>query len=157
VSSSSLLTDFKGDPIEKAVRPLAVKPKRSQQSILRRSKRSERDLAKWQQEHDGPDPKYKHLTTSTGRIGHITQLEADTLSKHYLGENKNEIVPKKWLLYWQKINSHAVEWGKDALLRFEPSNRDDVDHRLPDMHIITPSRHAELLRKERWYDERNGS
>jgi len=95
------------------------------------------------------------MTTSTGRIGHITQLEADTLSLHYLGENKNEIVPKKWLLYWKKINDHAVEWGKDALMRFEPSNRALVSPSLPDMHIITPERHAELLRKEQAYDALN--
>jgi hypothetical protein len=36
-----------------------------------------------------------------------------------------------------------------------PPNRAEVDPRLPALHIITPERHAELLRKEKYHDENN--
>jgi hypothetical protein len=124
----------------------------AKRSLLRRAKRSERDFAKWLLANDAPDPKYKHLTTSTGRIGHIYALRADCLSLHYLGENKNEIVPKKWLEYWALINEKADDFGKVAILRFEPSNKSVVSKTLPDMHVITPTRHAALLEKERLWD-----
>lgn len=85
----------------------------------------------------------------------MTNLQADMLSLHYLGENKNEIVPKKWLRYWDKINARANEWGKDAVLILDPprENRGSVNPDLPNLHIITPARHAELLAKEKFYDD----
>lgn len=154
-----MLSDAFGNPLlpkkPRGVKAVSAEPDellRARRALLRRAKASERKLAKWQIKHDGPDPKYRGLTTSTGRIGHVTNIQADTLSAHYLGENKNEVVPIKWLRYWQKINDKATEWGKDALLCFEPSNRDLVSVRLPDIHWITPDRHAELLRKEQEYD-----
>jgi len=124
--------------------------------LLRRSKKSERENARWLQKYDGRDERYKHLTSSTGRIGHVTGLQADMLSLHYLGENKNEVIPVKWLRYWDKIVGRAAEWNKDALMVFDPppDSRNPVNPRLPNMHIITPERHAELLRKERIADER---
>lgn len=151
-----MLSDFAGRPLEQPVKATDNEEVARKRALLRRSKRSERDLAKWQQEHDGPDPRYRGLVTSTGRIGHVTNIRADTLSRSYLGENKNEVVPVKWLRYWALICEKATEWGKEPLLRFEPSNRGAVDRKLPDMHMITPERHAELLRKERWYDEHAG-
>jgi hypothetical protein len=95
------------------------------------------------------------LVTSTGRIGHVTNIQADTLSLHYLGENKNEVIPLKWLRYWDKINKRAAEWGKDPVLVLDPppDNRNAVNPNLPNLHVITPERHAELLAKERWYEE----
>lgn len=164
---ASLLSDPMGRPImtaqkrKKRKRSVSERPQKqrtSARALLDRSKRSERANAKWLQKYDGPDPRFKMLVTSTGRIGHVTNIQADMLSLHYLGENKNEIIPKKWLKYWQKINARATEWGKDAVLVLDPprENRDSVDPALPNMHIITPARHAELLRKEREYDASRG-
>jgi hypothetical protein len=157
-----MLSDFAGRPLAprgvKAASDSPEEVKRAKRALLRRAKRSERDFAKWLILHDGPDPKYKHMTTSTGRIGHINQIRADCLSMTYLGENKNEKVPAKLAGWWQLICEKAIEWGKDPVLRWEAPNASDykvAGKPLPDMHIITAERHAELLLKEKWYDERN--
>lgn len=152
---SSMLSDPFGEPLSKprtvVSAELAADVRRNRQRILRRAKDSERDFAKWLVQHDGPDTTHpKSMTTSTGRIGHVTGIQADVLSRTYLGENKHEIVPVKWLRYWQKINEKATEWGKDAVMRFDPSNT--LGKKIPEWHLITPARHAELLRKEREYD-----
>lgn len=128
---------------------------RSKKSLLRRAKRSERENARWLQTHDGPDHRYDNLTTSTGRIGHLTGLQADSVSRSYLSENKNVKVPATLAKWWQQIASKAIEWGKNPIITWEPSN--GADYRvagkpLPHLHIITPERHRELLEKERYAD-----
>lgn len=155
----SLLSDFSGKPIKpRGVKPTSTESAevlRAKRALLRRAKVSERDFAKWLIKHDGPDPKYRGLTTSTGRIGHITNIRADCLSMSYLGENKNAKLPAGIAGFWQLINEKAIEWGKDPILRWEPSNASDykvAGKPLPDLHIITESRHSELLRKEQLYD-----
>lgn len=130
---------------------------RSKKSLLRRAKRSEREASRWLQVHDGPDPRYRNLTTSTGRIGHLTGLQADSVSKSYLDEHKNVKVPATLAKWWQQICSKAIEWGKNPILTWEPSNAADyrvAGKPLPDLHVITADRHAELLDKERFADER---
>jgi len=158
---SKMLSDSFGKPLtEKEVKPDAERTK-SKRALLRRSKTAEREFARWLTERDGRDERLKGLTSSTGRIGHVTGIQADILSKSYLGEAKNEKFPLKWLRYWHKIVQKATEWGKDPILMILPPNRAEVDPRLPALHIITPDRHEELLRKEKAYDEmmegKNGS
>lgn len=130
----------------------SVKDKRA---LLRRSKRSEREFARWLQLHDGPDHAYDRLTTSTGRIGHINQMRADTVSLHWLGENKNEKLPAGLAKYWQLICDKSIEWRKSPILHWEPSNAADylvAGKRLPDLYIVSGDRLAELLAKEKAYD-----
>lgn len=157
--SETLISDFAGRPLKpKPERTADEEALRAKRSLLRRAKRSERDFAKWLIAHDGPDPRYKHMTTSTGRIGHINQIRADCLSMTYLGENKNEKVPKRLAEWWQLICEKAIEWGKEPVLRWEPPNGADykvAGKPLPEMHIISAARHAELLRKEREHDGRS--
>jgi hypothetical protein len=84
------------------------------------------------------------ITSSTGRVGHITELQFDVLSRTYAAENKQVKVPVKFLSWWLKIIAISKEHGKQPLLRIEPTNM----RRLPEMHIITAERHAELLQAE---------
>lgn len=119
------------------------------QRRLRRSKDSERRLAKWLQAHDGPDPVMKPgngIVSETGRVGHVTALQFDAISLHYAAENKQERVPATWWKFWLKIVEKAGEWGKEPLLRIEPTNDDRVG--VPIIHMITEQRHEELLRIE---------
>lgn len=125
------------------------------QKRLRRAKDSERRTAKWMQEHDGPDPDHKPgesmLVTSTGRVGHLTHLQFDALSRTYATENKNVKVPMNFWRWWVQVVNVAHKYGKTPCLVIDPA----VDQKrtdgtpIPGMHVISPERHAELLKAER--------
>ena len=124
------------------------------QRRLRRAKDSERRTAKWMQEHDGPDPRYMPgglLVTSTGRVGHITGLQFDCLSRTYATENKHMKVPANLWKFWKQIVAVSAKQGKTPCLVLEPAMPETrVDGTpIPVMHMISDSRHAELLRCER--------
>lgn len=88
----------------------------------------------------------------------MTGLQADSVSAHYLAECKNVKTPATLAKWWQQICVKASEWGKDPILLWQPSNGDLYKvngKRLPNMHIITEERHAELLLKEQAYDASN--
>jgi hypothetical protein len=125
------------------------------QRRIKKSKQSERDLGHWLLEHDGPDTRLRGLTTSTGRVGHLTHLQFDVMSNRYAAENKQVKVPAKLWGWWKQIVTIATAQGKDALLRIEPTNTrvDGTKDRGPDLHILTAERHAELLAKEKYADE----
>lgn len=127
-------------------------PQTDIQRRIKRSKQSERDLGHWLLEHDGPDPRMRGITSSTGRVGHITQLQYDVASLHYSAENKQIKLPAKFAQFWMQIIDVAIANGKDALLRIEPTNiLLGPRKKVPEMHILTAERHAELLEKEREY------
>jgi hypothetical protein len=124
------------------------------QRRIKRSKQSERDGGHWLEKHDGIDPAWKHVASSALRVGHITGLQFDMVSLHYTAENKQIKLPAKFLQFWMQIVDISTTHGKDALLRIEPTNvLVGPRKKAPIMHIITEERHAELLRKEREYDE----
>ncbi len=124
-------------------------------SLQRRSKKSEREIARSMQEVDGPDPLYKNIASSTGRIGFITGMRVDAVSANYFIENKNRKIPLWLANAWLLINQKAADAGKHALLHVEPPNipRDfplnGVKHKLGTLAIITQSRHEELIRAEK--------
>lgn len=120
------------------------------QRRLQRSKQSERDLGHFLLKHNGEDPVFKHIASSTGRVGHITELQFDVISMDYAAENKQVQVPKRLLGWWDKIIDVAAKHTKHPLLRIQPTN--DGKHK--EMHIITAERHAELLEIEHVYKER---
>lgn len=120
------------------------------QRRLRRSKEVERDVGRWLLQHDGPDPLMVGIASSTGRVGHITGMQIDVLSKTYATEVKNIKMPIKFLAFWDKIVARAVERGKEPLLVVEPSNLQvGMRKHVPRLHIISEDRHEELLRKEK--------
>lgn len=120
-------------------------PLNENQRRLRKSKQSERDLGHYLLEHNGPDPNFRLISSSTGRVGHITELQFDVVSFDYAAENKNVKVPKKILGWWDQIVRVARDHGKEPLLRIVPSND---DKKYPEFHIISSERHADLLDKE---------
>lgn len=125
-------------------------------ALLRRSKTSEREFARWMVKHDGPDTRMRGLTTSTGRIGHVTGIRADTLSRSFIGENKDMKLSATLARFWKLINEKAAEFGKEPIIHWHPSN--SYEHKvngkpLPDLYIIRQDTLGELLRKARVYDE----
>ena len=114
------------------------------QRRVRKSKQSERDLGHFLLQHDGPDPAYRLISSSTGRVGHISDLQFDVVSRSYAAENKNVKVPLKLLRWWEQIGRIAHEHGKCPMLRIVPSN----EGKYQEMHIITADRHKELLQTE---------
>ena len=131
--------------------------KSESQLRVKRSKQSERDLGHWLLDHDGPDLRFKGIASSTGRVGHITGLQFDVISKSYAAENKQVRVPARLYKWWKQILDVARDQNKDALLRIEPTNIDigvpmKLRKKAMSLHIITEERHAELLEAEK---ERN--
>ena len=126
------------------------------QRIQRRAKQAERDAGKWLLEHDGIEPMWKAIASSTGRVGMIYDLQFDVVSNHYCGEVKNIKMSLKLLNFWQQIQDVAADHGKNALLIIEPSNplprRVGIPRRSNIWHVITEARHEELLAKERIAD-----
>lgn len=116
-------------------------PLNENQRRLRRSKQSERDLGHYLLLHNGPDPTFRLISSSTGRVGHITELQFDVVSLDYAAENKNVKMPKKLLGWWDQIVQVAKAHGKQPMLRIVPTNEGKHE----EMHIITSERHAELL------------
>jgi hypothetical protein len=126
-----------------------MSPLNENQRRLRRSKQSERDLGKWLLEHNGEDEFYMKIASSTGRVGQITDLQFDVVSKSYAAENKLVKVPKKLLGWWEQIVEVAAKHNKEPMLRIVPSN----EGKHPELHIITKERHERLLDMERRYDD----
>lgn len=123
----------------------------SKRTLLQYSKASERDLGRWLLEHDGPDDRPGFapgggLVTTTGRIGHIHELQYDVASRSYAAENKRVLLNQTLSGWWLKVIAKALDAGKQPLLRIEPSNR---PVRIPEMHVISKERHAALLVAER--------
>ena len=123
----------------------------SQRALARRSKGSERAIAKRMVLVDGVDPDYEKIATSTGRIGHITNIRADAISKTYLTENKNRKLPAWLTAAWLLINQRAEDFGKNALLHLDPPNMpkefplNGTIKKLDTMAVITQTRHETLI------------
>ncbi len=130
-----------------------MSPLSAQARIQRRAKQAERDSGKWLLEHDGIDPKWANIMSSTGRVGQITDLQFDVVSVHYAGEVKNIKMPARFLGFWKQIRAVAAIHNKQPVLIVQPSNADTVMSKSQmTMHILSPERHAVLLRKEREHD-----
>jgi hypothetical protein len=122
--------------------------------IRRRWKDSERGIARRMQDVDGADPMFSKITTSTGRVGAITHLQFDAVSKNYVTENKN-VVLAKWIIdAWIQIQQRAIDFNKQPLLHFDPPNMpktfpiNGTKQKTETMAIITQSRHEDLIRCE---------
>ena len=131
----------------------------SQRALGRRSKNSERNIAKRMTQVDGVDPKYAKIATSTGRIGHITNIRADAISRTYLTENKNRKLPAWLTAAWLLINQRAEDFQKNALLHLDPPNMakefplNGTIHKLDTMAVITQTRHESLILEEKGQEE----
>lgn len=134
--------------------PQAIESDRSKR-VRRRSKDSERALAKRMALIDGEDPSYEKVASKHGRIGFITGMRADTVSSNYINENKNVRLPiwiiKAWILILQK----ALEFNKYPLLHLDPPNLPKeytsvgVTRKTDTIAMIQQSRHEDLIIAER--------
>jgi hypothetical protein len=133
------------------------KPKATltQRGIMSRSKRTERKAARRMVEIDGPDPNFQKIASSTGRVGHITNLQFDAVSKNYATEIKNRKIPTWMVKAWIQIQQRAIDFNKNALLYMEPPNMPKTfplngqNHKSSDLVIITQARHEELILAEK--------
>jgi hypothetical protein len=106
-------------------------------------------------EVDGPDPAYEKITSSTGRVGHITGMRIDAISRTYVTENKNRKLPTWMIAAWVLVNQKGHDFNKNVLLHIEPPNMpkeipsNGRTIKLDNMAVITQSRHAELIREEK--------
>jgi len=126
-----------------------------QRRLRRRAKDSERGIAKRMVAADGPDPSFNKIASSTGRIGHITGLRVDAVSRTYVTENKNRKMPTWLIEAWVLINQRGQDFNKHVLLHVDPPNmpRDypsqGLKKKLDTMAIITQTRHENLIIKEK--------
>lgn len=131
----------------------------SQHALAERSKRSERSIARNIQAVDGPDPNFKHIASSTGRVGHITGLQFDAISRSYATENKNRVMPTWLIKAWVQINQRAVDFNKEALLHIDPPNMPKTfpingkTMPLSTLAIISEARHEQLVGRDRVLSE----
>lgn len=137
--------------------PTKVKPKESpsQKTVRRRWKTRERDAVRSMTAIDGHDPVYRNVASSTGKVGHITGMQIDGISRNYVIEVKNRTLPIWINKAWIQIQQRAVDFGKHALLHMEPSNiaREfpvgGLKRKTENMAIVTQSRHESLIVSER--------
>lgn len=131
----------------------------SQRSLGERAKRSERSIAKKMTAVDGPDPDFKYIASSTGRVGHITALQFDAISRSYVTENKNRVMPTWLIKAWIQIHQRAVDFNKDAFLHVDPPNMPKTflingkQMPLSTMAIIGETRHEHLIKRDRALSE----
>jgi hypothetical protein len=105
-----------------------------------RWKRVEQTWGRWLMKHDGPDPRMsgQKWVSSIGRVARTTQARFDLLSLHYAGECKSHEKLPKWLSgLYQPVDSGVAQ----AVVL--------VLKGCPEMRIISPERHAELLAAEK--------
>lgn len=138
---------------------VGVTGKDATRRLQRRAKNSERDIARRMSNVDGPDPNYSKIASSTGRIGHITGIRVDAISKTYVTENKNRKLPSWFIDAWILINQRAKDFNKNALLHIEPPNMpkeiqiNGRAEKLDTMAVIPQTRHEELIRTEQALNE----
>lgn len=116
-------------------------------------KDEERETARWFQEHAGVDPNPPVEPSSTGRVGHL--LRYDLTSATYIGECKRRPLPKWIHEAWAQICFLALDRGNrhPTLILTYVSDQKTAPYkgkkvRLPELHVLTPERHAELLSYE---------
>lgn len=144
---------------EKILIPAKPKPTISQKALQSRSKRSERTGASNLQAADGIAPEFKGIASSTGRVGHITALQIDGVSRSYVMENKNRVLPSWLIKAWIVINQGALLWNKEPILRLDPPNMPKTipaqgkQVPLSAMALITEKRHEYLVVRDKQLSE----
>lgn len=136
-------------------KPVRTTETAAARKLRRRAKDSERGIARRMQDVDGPDPAFRNIASSTGRIGHITGMRIDAISRSYVTENKNRKMPSWLIAAWVLINQRAVDFNKNALLHVDPPNMPKEfviqggKRKLDTLAIISQTRHEELIHNEK--------
>lgn len=127
----------------------------SQKTVRLRWKRRERQTAKEMQQADGPDPAFKNIASSTGKVGHLTGLRFDAVSRTYTTEDKNRPLPLWLINAWILILQKSTELKKNALLHITPPNLpvsykvNGESFKSGTMAVITQAHHLELVKEAR--------
>jgi len=122
--------------------------------LRRRAKDSERNIAKRMVAADGADENYRNIASSSGRVGFITGMRFDAVSKTYIIENKNRKIPTWMSVAWILLTQRGYDLNKNILLHVEPPNIarevlvNGMKHKVDTMAIIPQGRHEELIRTE---------
>ena len=111
------------------------------------------------QEHCGveDDPTYRHLVTSTGRVGHLSPLQHDLTNAMYAGEVKEWHIRQDLVDAYVQILQIAATRHRKPVLVLYVKNQTEYTHegkviKLPGMHIIPEWRHLELIDAEKERD-----
>lgn len=127
----------------------------SQKTVRRRWKRNERETARSMLIADGPDPLFNHIASSTGKVGHITGLRFDAVSRTYTTEDKNRDLPIWIINAWILIQQRATDLKKNALIHITPPNMPKTfklngeTFKTGSMAVITQDHHLDLVRQAR--------
>jgi hypothetical protein len=128
-----------------------------------RWKTDERATAKLYQKIDGntENPTLRKLVTKgkdgtiIGRLGHLTALRVDSCSKSYFIESKRRVLPGWIWTAWIQVQQLALDYGVSPVLSLTMTDNQSTftyeGKTIPceDIHGLTSSRHALLLRRER--------
>lgn len=131
----------------------------SQSTVRRRWKRRERQTASEMQKADGPDPAFRNIASSTGKVGHLTGLRFDAVSRTYATEDKNRPLPAWIINAWVLILQKSTELKKNALLHITPPNLPKTFKvngevfKSGTMAVITQEHHLELVKEVRILNE----
>ncbi len=112
--------------------------------------RAERRATQWALKFtSGLHEAVKEIATSTGRVGNYASLEIDGVFVEYSLESKSRKKLPKWLTYGLIDQAVAASKRfKNHPLLVLYSKTLPVDYRT--WHMITPERHAELLKYEKY-------
>lgn len=124
-----------------------------------RWKTKERDIARLLQRIDGPPRSavLRSLQTSTGRLGHLSDLQVDSASRTFAIEIKCRKLPVWLIQAWCQINERAREFGLEPLLALtiaagqheKTYQHAGKTYKTPELCIITFDRLEALLACER--------
>jgi len=119
----------------------------------RKGKRFEREVSSWIKKHDSIDEE-NYAVTSSGRLGAgYNDLGFDIPAESYSVECKHRKSVPKWLMEaWEQVIEVTEQENDQHKTNKSPMLAIKKNYK-PIMHVITPERHAELLRKEREYDK----
>lgn len=129
--------------------------RKNDKAIRRRWKNSERTLAKDMIEADGADPLYRNIASSSGRVGFITGMRFDTVSRTYTNEDKNRPLPKWIIDAWILILQNSIDLKKNALLHIRPPNLPPTfkvngeSFKSGTIAMITQEHHLDLVKQAR--------
>lgn len=154
-------TKAQGDklPVKKGASETAVTKGGRSNGRSMQWKVEEREVSRHMQTSDGitDNPALKILQTSTGRLGHLTALRLDSVSKHYVIEVKNRKLPLWVIQAWNLIHQQGKDFNLSPLLVLTLTSEQEkgVYHtkpvKLSSLYCLTEERHDELLDIERNY------
>jgi len=113
-------------------------------------KESERQLGDFILAHDDPHPSFSSAVSSRGRVGHITGLGFDGITKKFVWENKKREKAPTWLIepivqVLEKASANGLDGILSLDIQQELKENKLSMKRLPRLFILTDQTLAMLL------------